>query len=54
VLGVRTDFRASEDEHLNLMLHESCEVIFQPAFNENLEELVQSIIERLETPKENP
>lgn len=51
VIGVRTDFRASEDENLNAMLSQSSDVLFQESLNENIVELSKKIIERLERDK---
>ncbi len=48
VIGVRTDFRASEDENLNAMLSQSLDVVFQKSLNEDIVELSKKIIERLE------
>lgn len=48
VTGVRTDFRASEDENLNAMLSQSSDVVFQESLNEDIVELSKKIIERLE------
>lgn len=48
VIGVRTDFRISEDEYLNLMLKESSELVFQESLNEDIVQLARRIIERLE------
>ncbi|MGE5444311.1 MAG: nucleoside 2-deoxyribosyltransferase [Ignavibacteriales bacterium] len=51
LIGVRTDFRASEDENLNAMLSQSSDVVFQESVNENIVELSKKIIERLERDK---
>lgn len=48
VIGVRTDLRASEDENLNAMLSRSSDVVFQESLNEDIVELSETIIERLE------
>jgi nucleoside 2-deoxyribosyltransferase len=47
VIGVRTDFRASEDENLNAMLSQSSDIVFQESLNEDIVELSRKIIERL-------
>jgi nucleoside 2-deoxyribosyltransferase len=44
VIGVRTDFRASENEGLNAMLHICDKIIYFPSFNEDVEKLAQEII----------
>ncbi len=48
VIGVRTDFRASEDKNLNAMLSQSSDIVFQKSFNEDISELSKKIIARLE------
>jgi nucleoside 2-deoxyribosyltransferase len=49
VLGVRTDFRASEDRGLNAMLSQSCaDLIYFPSTNESIGALGALIIQKLE------
>ncbi len=48
IIGVRTDFRTSEDGNLNTMLGQSLDLVFQESLNENIVELSKKIIERLE------
>jgi len=49
VLGVRTDFRASEDRGLNAMLSQSCaDIVYFPSTNESISELGALISENLE------
>lgn len=48
VIGVRTDFRVSENENLNAMLSQSSDVVFQESLNEDIVELSKKIIGRLE------
>jgi nucleoside 2-deoxyribosyltransferase len=48
VIGVRTDFRISEDSNLNAMLSQSAYVVFQESLNEDIVELGKKIIEKLE------
>lgn len=43
VLGVRTDFRVSEDEQLNAMFRLLNKVIYFPSFNESYQELCEEI-----------
>jgi len=47
VLGVRTDFRVSEDEHLNLMFRLVDQRIYFPSFNESYEKLCDKIDEAI-------
>ncbi len=48
VIGVRTDFRISENGNLNAMLSQSAYVVFQESLNEDIVELGKKIIEKLE------
>ena len=48
VIGVRTDFRASEDGQLNAMFRLFHAVIHFPSFNESYEELCDKINEQVE------
>lgn len=47
VIGVRTDFRASEDKGLNAMLRICDEIIYFPSFNESAAKLAEKIIESI-------
>lgn len=47
VIGVRTDFRSSEDKGLNAMLRICDGIIFFPSFNEDLTQLAKRIIEEI-------
>lgn len=49
IIGVRTDFRASEDNGLNAMLRVCDEIIYFPSFNENIKELAKKIIATIKT-----
>ncbi|MGQ0794280.1 MAG: nucleoside 2-deoxyribosyltransferase [Deltaproteobacteria bacterium] len=49
VIGVRTDFRKSEDGNLNAMLAESAILVFQPSFNESLDALAEAAAAAVET-----
>lgn len=44
VIGVRTDFRQSEDNGLNAMLRICDKIVYFPSFNENVKELAQKIV----------
>jgi nucleoside 2-deoxyribosyltransferase len=44
IVGIRTDFRKSQDRGLNLMLSQCCtELLRSMSFNENLEQLVEDL-----------
>jgi len=48
VIGVRTDYRASQELGCNLMLSRGCtEFVFRPAFDENFDALARDIVKRL-------
>jgi len=47
-IGVRTDFRASEDGHLNAMFRLLDEIIYHPAFSETYEEVCRLIDEAIQ------
>jgi nucleoside 2-deoxyribosyltransferase len=47
IIGVRTDFRASEDGELNAMFRLLDDVVHFPPFNEDLEELCEAIHSRI-------
>jgi len=48
VLGVRTDFRGSEDRGLNAMLSQSCsDLLYFSSVEEKIEVLAQRILEKL-------
>jgi nucleoside 2-deoxyribosyltransferase len=48
VLGVRTDFRGSEDRGLNAMLSQCCsDLLYFPSVEEKIEVLAHAIVERL-------
>ncbi len=46
-LGVRTDFRVSEDEHQNLMFRLLTDRFYFPSFNESYKELCDEIDRRI-------
>jgi len=49
VLGVRTDYRQSQEKGLNMMLAHGCtNVVCQMSFNENLDDLAAAIVEHIE------
>ncbi len=44
IIGIRTDFRGSQDRGLNVMLAQSCtELVRAMSFNEDLEQLVRDL-----------
>ena len=47
VLGVRTDFRRSEDERLNAMFRLLDDCLYFPSFNESCEQLCNEIDKRI-------
>jgi len=48
VIGVRTDYRASQELGCNLMLSRGCTAfVFRPSFDENLDALAKDIAKRL-------
>jgi nucleoside 2-deoxyribosyltransferase len=48
VLGVRTDYRQSQESGMNLMLSRGCtSIVFRPAFDENFEALARDIARKL-------
>jgi len=47
VLGVRTDIRLSEDEHVNAMFRELTDVLFFSGLNEDYEKLCDKIDEKI-------
>ena len=49
VLGVRTDYRQSQEKGLNMMLAHGCtNVVCQMSFNESLDDLAAAIVEHVE------
>jgi len=48
VIGVRTDFRLSEDGHLNIMLGQSMDVVVQESFDESAQKLCKKIVQKIE------
>jgi len=48
IVGIRTDFRKSQDRGLNLMLSQCCtELLRAMSFNENLEQLVDDLTDKI-------
>ena len=48
VVGVRTDYRASQEMGCNLMLSRGCSAfVFRPAFDENFDALAKDIVKKL-------
>ncbi|PIQ92288.1 MAG: hypothetical protein COV69_03015 [Parcubacteria group bacterium CG11_big_fil_rev_8_21_14_0_20_39_14] len=48
-VGVRTDFRVSEDGQLNAMFRLLDDIVFFPSFNESCQELCDQIDEKIQT-----
>lgn len=48
IIGVRTDFRASEDNGLNAMLRICDRIIYFPSFNENVKKLAREIVDAMQ------
>jgi hypothetical protein len=48
VIGIRTDFRGSEDRKLNAMFCLADEIIYFPSFNESYEELCDKVDETIQ------
>lgn len=44
VIGIRTDFRSSEDEKLNAMLNQSVRLIYSESTQSNLEQIADQVI----------
>lgn len=48
VIGVRTDYRASQEKGCNIMLSQGCtEFVHRPAFDENFNALAKDIVRKL-------
>jgi len=48
VIGIRTDYRASQEMGCNLMLSRGCTTfVFRPAFDENFDALARDVAKRL-------
>jgi nucleoside 2-deoxyribosyltransferase len=47
VIGVRTDFRASEDGRLNAMLRLCDEIIYDPSTETSIERLAEKVVEAI-------
>jgi hypothetical protein len=48
VIGVRTDYRDSQERGMNLMLSQGCtEIVHRPSFDENNEALARDIARKI-------
>lgn len=48
VIGVRTDYRASQEAGCNIMLSRGCtEIVHRPAFDENFDALARDVVRKI-------